>query len=71
MKKTFLDIWEEEKGLVTIQMAAEILGIKHPSVSRHADNGKFKSFEFGKTRYLSMKDVLFYKAKKDLKKKSL
>ena len=62
-----LDMWKEEDGLVTIEMAAEIIGIAHSSVSRAADRGKIKAYPHKKKRYLSFRDVLFYKAQRENK----
>ena len=63
MDETILDIhktWEEEDGLITINLAAKVIGISQPSVSEAADKGKIKSFQFDKKRYLSYKSVIKY-----------
>ena len=63
-----LKAWELEKGLVTIQLAADIIGIDHSSVSRAVDRGKITSYEYGKKRYLSFTDVIFYKTQREQRK---
>lgn len=57
-------IWEEENGLMTINLAAQVIGISQPAVSEATDKGKIKSFSFEKKRYLSYKSVLKYIAQR-------
>jgi predicted XRE-type DNA-binding protein len=59
-----IDIWEKEGGLVTINLAAEIIGITQPAVSVAVDKGKIKSYHYKKKRYLSFNDVMKYMAKR-------
>lgn len=61
---TIFDTWEKEGGLITINFAAQIIGISQQSVSKAADKGQIKSFHFEKKRYLSYNDVLKYIAKR-------
>ena len=63
--KEILKHWHEENGLITVKLAAEIIGIKPPSVTRAVDHGKMKCYEIGKTRFLSFNDVIFYKAQRE------
>ena len=64
-----LEAWKKEDGLLTSQMASEIIGIDLSCVSRAVTNEKIKHYEFGKKRYLSFKDVLFYKTQREMSKK--
>lgn len=63
MDEKILDIhktWEDENGLVTINMASQIIGISQQAVSEATDKGKIRSFQYHKKRYLSYRSVLQY-----------
>ena len=62
--KEIIKHWKQEGGLITVKLAAEIIGIKNPSVCRATDAGKIKSYSIGKTRFLSFNDVILYKAQR-------
>ena len=62
---SILDKWKEENGLITTVLASMICNKAESTISRAVDSGKIKSYTIGKTRYLSMKDVLFYKAQSE------
>ena len=61
------DTWAEEGGLITIQLAAHLIGVSQQAISNAADAKKLKSFQFRKKRYLSYNDVLRYIAKRSIK----
>ena len=63
--KEIFEHWEKEDGLITVKLASKIIGIGQASVSRATDAGKIKSYSIDKTRFLSFKDVVLYKAKRD------
>lgn len=66
-RMNIIDTWDKEGGLITINLAADIIGIKQPSVSYLADKGILKSFYHKKKRYLSYNDVIKHAAKKNLR----
>ena len=63
------ETWSNENGLMTINLAAQVIGISQPAVSEATDKGKIKSFQYKKKRYLSYNSVLKYIAQRSEKAK--
>ena len=59
-----IDTWEKENGLITINLAAQIIGVSQQAVSNAANANKLKTFQFRKKRYLSFNDVMRFIARR-------
>ncbi|MCM8526102.1 MAG: helix-turn-helix domain-containing protein [Lentisphaeraceae bacterium] len=68
--ESIFDTWAKEGGLVTINLAAQMIGISQQAVSEAVDKGKIKSHHIDKKRYVSYNDVLAYIAKRSARNAS-
>lgn len=61
-----VEIWNQESGLITINLASKVAGVSQQAISQACDTGKIKAYQYDKKRYLSYQSLLNYIASRNL-----